>query len=69
MANKNDHESKATGPDCPGRTRTRGVVTLADLAPRQEVKGGRARVFGEASAPVPPSAPRRVEPTRKSKDR
>ena len=47
------------------RTITRAVVTLADLAPRQEVKGGVARVFGEASEPVLKGAPRRAEPIRK----
>jgi hypothetical protein len=46
-------------------TITRAVVTLADLAPRQEVKGGAARVFGAASVPVQQAPARR--PDSKSK--
>ena len=34
------------------KTRTdRNVVTLADLAPRRDVKGGSQRVFGASSSP------------------
>jgi hypothetical protein len=51
--------AKATEPE---------VVTLADLAPRHEVRGGGSRrVFG-ADAPRPGGALRSKKMTRKSKD-
>ena len=48
---------------------TRDVVTLADLAPRQDVKGGsRVRVFGESSGEAPADRRHNVADTKKMKD-
>ena len=52
MANKADHQAKTPGSRTTRQHTPHSVVTLADLAPRHDVTGGAARVFGEASEPV-----------------
>jgi hypothetical protein len=64
MTNKANRTLRSSG-NCLGMAPRRAIVTLADLAPRQEVKGGAARVFGEASEPVLKDESRRTDPTRK----